>query len=218
MEIPQRSQWGPVVWNLIHWFAVTYPEEPEEEDKQRAKVFFESLPQWLWCEECRGHFKDLLKEYDIAKLAESRKDLIDLTHELHNKVNQRLKKPEISKQEFYKLYASVDAVLGIAKPRAPPTSQRTLTPLQKQQQQTRTVASARSLTAKQPAPAPRSLTTTTTTVTTQQTRAVQAPAPDPAPAPKSTSTTTTTTRRRGVRNRRVHIPPARPGRNCPSCR
>lgn len=213
MEIPQRSQWGPVVWNVIHWFAVTYPEEPEEEDKQRAIAFFDSLSQWLWCEECRGHFKDLLKEYDIAKLAESRKALIDLTHELHNKVNERLKKPTISKQEFYKLYQSVETVMGVAKPRAPPTSQRTLTVLQKQQ--TRTVASARSLSAKPsaPAPVPRSTTTTATrgipnTATTPaQNKAIQAP------VEKST-----TTRRRGVRNRKVHIPPARPGRNCPSCR
>src|SRR4030042_2311143 len=106
MEPPARDEWGPVLWRLIHLQAISYPDSPTEDDKQAARPYFAALSKFLPCPECMGHFQALLSELPIEPHLVSCKQLTDWTHELHNRVNQRLGKAEITRQEFYKLYAN----------------------------------------------------------------------------------------------------------------
>lgn len=105
MEPPSRAEWGPIFWKMIHFQAISYADEPSDEEKEAALGFFKSLSNFLPCPECQGHFKKLLEELPVEPHLNSCKELTDWTHELHNRVNQRLGKPEITRQEFYKIYA-----------------------------------------------------------------------------------------------------------------
>jgi len=109
MEPPARDEWGPLFWRLIHLQAISYADEPSEKEKAAARAYFAALANFLPCPECMEHFQALLKELPVEPHLGSCKQLTDWTHELHNRVNRRLGKAEITRQEFYKLYANDEA-------------------------------------------------------------------------------------------------------------
>jgi len=120
MEPPTREEWGPLVWRMVHLQAIAYADAPTAQDKQRAKAYYEAQFQFLPCPECIEHFVAVLQALPIDAHLDSPKQLIDWTHAIHNRVNERLGKPEISKQEFYKLYANDQAPGRCRDPKAAP--------------------------------------------------------------------------------------------------
>jgi hypothetical protein len=94
--------WGPLMWDMLHSIASTYPQTPSMLDKKRYYTFVVSLAHVLPCPSCRNHFRKTLLGYnfDIAHL-ESRDKLMRLIFDLHNIVNERLKKPDYSTEIHY---------------------------------------------------------------------------------------------------------------------
>lgn len=91
--------WGPLFWMTIHIVALGYPKKPTYGDKKAAKEFFESLQYLLPCSECRGHFRELLVKNPITPHLDRRDDLFKYTVMLHNDVNKRLGKPQMTEVE-----------------------------------------------------------------------------------------------------------------------
>lgn len=99
--------WGESFWNVIHYITVAYPNNPTEEDKQNMVAFLNSLKNVLPCENCRNHFKANLITYPLTNdILSSRYDFIKWAVTVHNEVNRRTGKPEMSVDHAIELYTN----------------------------------------------------------------------------------------------------------------
>ena len=96
--------WGESFWNVIHYITMAYPDDPTEEDRQNISAFIKSLQHVLPCETCRNHFKANLITYPLTN--ESRYNFITWAVNVHNEVNRRTGKPEMSIDEAINLYTT----------------------------------------------------------------------------------------------------------------
>ena len=100
METDNRF-WGPRVWGASHFITFAYPNNPTDVDKQWMEQYFQSLSYILPCPTCRQHFQNLLQTFPIRNHLQSKDALTKWLVEVHNRVNDRLKKPRLS-YEFVK--------------------------------------------------------------------------------------------------------------------
>jgi len=96
--------WGPFFWHTIHIAALGYPQNPTYTDKKAAKEFFESLQWMLPCSVCRDHYAKHIVENPISTFLDKRADLFRWTIDIHNAVNESLKKPKWTEQEVLAYY------------------------------------------------------------------------------------------------------------------
>jgi hypothetical protein len=96
--------WGPHYWFFLHTLAMTYPHHPNTVTKKKYYEFIQNLPLFLPVEEISGEFSKLLDKYPIAPYLDNRESLVRWFHFIHNKINQKLEKPEITLNEFYVKY------------------------------------------------------------------------------------------------------------------
>jgi len=96
--------WGPHYWFFLHTLAMTYPHHPNTVTKKKYYEFIQNLPLFLPVEEISGEFSKLLDKYPIAPYLDNRESLVRWFHFIHNKINQKLEKPEITLNDFYVKY------------------------------------------------------------------------------------------------------------------
>ena len=96
--------WGPHYWFFIHTVAMTYPIRPNAITKKKYYEFIQNLPLFIPVENMSGEFSKLLDKYPVTPYLDNRESLIRWTHFIHNKINQKLEKPQISLSEFYIKY------------------------------------------------------------------------------------------------------------------
>jgi len=101
------SIWGESFWNVIHYITMAYPDNPTEDDKQNVLAFIQSLQNVLPCEKCRNHFKSNLISYPLSNdVLSSRYNFIKWAVMVHNEVNRRTGKPEMSVENAIDLYTN----------------------------------------------------------------------------------------------------------------
>jgi hypothetical protein len=89
----------------MHSVTFTYPEKPTQDDKDRVKAFFAIMPFFLPCSVCGMHF--VKEQTDMPLTEEVLSSMDTLSHwlvDVHNSVNRRLKKPELSYETIKKFY------------------------------------------------------------------------------------------------------------------
>lgn len=96
--------WGPHYWFFIHTVAMTYPIRPNAVTKKKYYEFIQNLPLFIPVESMSGEFSKLIDKYPVTPYLDNRESLIRWTHFIHNKINQKLEKPQISLSEFYIKY------------------------------------------------------------------------------------------------------------------
>jgi hypothetical protein len=87
--------WGNNLWYSIHILAMTYIPE----NKGYYAVFFNSLQHLISCLKCKKEFSRYLRRYPP-----NFNNLKQWTVDLHNNVNQRLKKKIYTNEEITNLY------------------------------------------------------------------------------------------------------------------
>lgn len=92
------SVWGPIFWHTMHIISLGYPEEPDENTRQAASSFYQSLSALIPCPICRTHYTHHLQE--TPPTTESRKSLVEWVWTIHNKVNRDIGKSEVSFDAF----------------------------------------------------------------------------------------------------------------------
>ena len=80
--------WGPHGWKFIHFIALGYPTNPDENDKQKYKTFFYLFGDMIPCSICANHYKKNLNKYDISLYLDSRTKMLEWTILMHNEVNK----------------------------------------------------------------------------------------------------------------------------------
>ena len=98
------SIWGPHAWFFLHSISFNYPETPTDTDKRNMLAFAINIGELLPCEYCKMHYQQYFTSNPIQKNLSSRTALINWFIDLHNSVNRRLKKPEMSFDQVVSFY------------------------------------------------------------------------------------------------------------------
>jgi hypothetical protein len=121
------SEWGPAFWTAIHAAGFSYPDKPTQDDRAHMQAFVSSLGYVLPCPSCRDHFRAMLagakRDGSWKKAFESRDNLSRWFVSLHNKVNTRIGKDNVSYADVVSRYCNGESTS------CPAFSQRTVTRL-----------------------------------------------------------------------------------------
>jgi hypothetical protein len=96
--------WGPHYWFFLHTLSMTYPKNPNAVNKKKYYEFIQNLPLFIPVESISGEFSKLLDKYPVAPYLDNRESFILWMHFIHNKINEKLEKPQITLNEFYVKY------------------------------------------------------------------------------------------------------------------
>ena len=83
---------------------MTYPHHPNAVTKKKYYEFIQNLPLFLPVEEISGEFSKLIDKYPITPYLDNRESFVRWMHFIHNKINQKLEKPQISLNDFFIKY------------------------------------------------------------------------------------------------------------------
>ena len=107
------NTWGSQAWHFIHAVALTYPNEPTEQDKENYNKFFYSLPDVLPCPSCGINFLEKLDKNPPA--LESQETLWKWTVDVHNQVNEKNGKPILSYDEAFSEFVKNSKTESVSK-------------------------------------------------------------------------------------------------------
>lgn len=87
------SVWGPSLWHYLHTMSFNYPIKPTIVQKKYHRQFIQSLKYVLPCKYCRMNLRKNLKAVPLnEKALESRENFSRWMYELHEHINNMLKK------------------------------------------------------------------------------------------------------------------------------
>lgn len=99
------SQWGHLLWNILHYITFTYTPIPKEYPKERKmqileyKNFFEKIvPNILPCKKCSVNYKKHLTLIPIK--LDTRQNFVRWFFNMHNQTNKILKKQSFPFAKF----------------------------------------------------------------------------------------------------------------------
>jgi hypothetical protein len=96
--------WGPHYWFFLHTISMSYPNRPNAVTKKKYYEFIQNLPLFIPVESISGELSKLIDEYPIAPYLDNRESFVRWVWFIHNKVNQKLDKPQITLNEFFVKY------------------------------------------------------------------------------------------------------------------
>lgn len=96
--------WGPHFWFFLHTIAMTYPNHPNEVNKKKYYDLIQNFYLFIPVERISSDFKRLIDDYPITPYLDNRESFVRWIWFIHNKINQKLEKPEITLKQFYKQY------------------------------------------------------------------------------------------------------------------
>ena len=96
--------WGPHYWFFIHTIAMSYPKSPNAVTKKKYYDFVQNIPLFIPVESMAGEFSKLLDQYPVQPYLDNKESFIRWMWFIHNKINKKLEKPQISLNDFYVKY------------------------------------------------------------------------------------------------------------------
>lgn len=88
--------WGPHYWFVLYTIAYSYPDYPNEFTKRKYYDFLQNMPLFIPHVDIGNHFSELLDKYPCSPYLSSRDSFKKWVHFIHNKVNTRIGKKELS--------------------------------------------------------------------------------------------------------------------------
>lgn len=96
--------WGPHYWFFLHTVAMTYPHHPNAVTKKKYYEFIQNLPIFIPVEAISKEFEKFIDLYPITPYLDNRDSFVRWIHFAHNKINEKLEKPQITLNEFFVQY------------------------------------------------------------------------------------------------------------------
>jgi hypothetical protein len=93
--------WGPPMWFFLHTISFCYPVRPNAITKKKYYEFVQNIPLFIPVESQSGEFSKLLVEYPVTPYLDNRESFIRWVWFIHNKINEKLEKPQMSFNDFY---------------------------------------------------------------------------------------------------------------------
>lgn len=104
MNVLDPKIWGPHYWFFLHTIAMSYPLHPNAVTKKKYYDFVQNIPLFIPVESMAGEFSKLLDQYPVQPYLDNKESFIRWMWFIHNKINKKLEKPEISLNDFYIKY------------------------------------------------------------------------------------------------------------------
>ena len=100
--------WGSNLWRYMHYAAINYPKNPTNDQIQEMENWLCSLAGTIPCKNCSKHYRGYIEKSKprLHDICSNKDSLFNFLVDLHNKVNVRTGKPEISYEEARNLYDS----------------------------------------------------------------------------------------------------------------
>ena len=96
--------WGPHYWFFLHTISMSYPVHPNAVTKKKYYDFVQNIPLFIPVESMAGEFSKLLDQYPVQPYLDNKESFIRWMWFIHNKINKKLEKPQISLNDFYVKY------------------------------------------------------------------------------------------------------------------
>ena len=96
--------WGPHYWFFLHTISMSYPIHPNAVTKKKYYDFVQNIPLFIPVESMAGEFSKLLDQYPVQPYLDNKESFIRWMWFIHNKINKKLEKPQISLNDFYVNY------------------------------------------------------------------------------------------------------------------
>ena len=108
--IDQKDFWGPKLWKLIHTISYFSPDNFSKIDYTNYYYFYTFvIPRCIMCIKCQIHYRKMLERIQFDGFTKNQ--LIDYLIELHNNVNKRLKKKQLTRKDVDKIYSDKNIFL-----------------------------------------------------------------------------------------------------------
>ena len=88
--------WGPHYWFFLHTVAESYPLHPNKVTKRKYYDLINNMPMFIPNDEISNKFSRLLDKYPVSPYLGSRESFVRWVHFMHNKINHKLGKTELS--------------------------------------------------------------------------------------------------------------------------
>ena len=95
------SIWGPHYWFMLHTIAFHYPKHPTTIQKKIYYRLIHHFHEFIPNPTIATEFQRILKENPVMPYLDERKDFIKWMHHIHNIINRRLNKDEITLSDHY---------------------------------------------------------------------------------------------------------------------
>lgn len=96
--------WGPHYWFFLHTLAMTYPHHPNAVTKKKYYEFIQNIPLFIPVEQISKELEQLIDKYPITPYLDNRDSFVRWMHFIHNKINEKLEKPQLSLNDFFVEY------------------------------------------------------------------------------------------------------------------
>ena len=96
--------WGPHYWFFLHTVAESYPLHPNDVTKKKYYDLIHNFPLFIPNDEIGNYFSQLLDKYPVSPYLTNRDSFVKWVHFIHNKINVRIGKPEISLPKALEMY------------------------------------------------------------------------------------------------------------------
>jgi hypothetical protein len=83
---------------------MSYPIHPNAVTKKKYYDFVQNIPLFIPVESMAGEFSKLLDQYPVQPYLDNKESFIRWMWFIHNKINKKLEKPQISLNDFYVKY------------------------------------------------------------------------------------------------------------------
>ena len=104
----EPKNWGKFGWGFIHNVALGYPEDLTYMQKEQYRKFFEVIGDVLPCLDCQDHYKEMIADYQ--PIMTNKETLFKWTVDIHNKVNERINKKQITLDEAYNIWKNTNII------------------------------------------------------------------------------------------------------------
>jgi hypothetical protein len=102
----EPTLFGPSFWGTMHYVALGAPSSLDSSQQSNYKSFYNLIPFIIPCGSCGTHFTEVLNALPIDNSLGSSASLFEWTVKVHNAVNKRLGKSEISVEDAKKIWMS----------------------------------------------------------------------------------------------------------------
>ena len=112
MDPNNPTVWGSRAWRKFHGKALYYVDMPSAQERYETKTFYErEFYKDIQCETCRTSYNQFIRQHPIR--LNSRMELFNWTIDIHNMVNKKLNKKQLTYGEAYAIW------LGTSNPLQP---------------------------------------------------------------------------------------------------
>ena len=107
--------WGPNYWYFLMTMALSYPDQVNPVIKRKYYDFVQNLPIFMPNHTIGNNFSKLLDKYPVSPYLDCRDSFVRWVVFVHNKINEQLGKPVITREEAIRRYFKQMVPLELSK-------------------------------------------------------------------------------------------------------